>query len=254
MDGTAALAPAVARVPDFGPRETAGPESWTTSHPAVPPALSLVVPGTGQLAIERDRGWAYLAMEAVGWVAYVAQRRSGSRARDRYRDLAWDVARAGNGPRVEADFEYYERMTQWRSSGAFDRNPSTPGIQPENDPSTFNGSIWERARGLFGVTPNGSDPGDPSYQAALDYYTDRAYDEAFLWDWADQDELRDRYGTLIEDSDEHFRNATVVLGALVANHLVSAADALVTTRGMSVELAPTGGASWDIRMRWEWRP
>lgn len=254
---SAALFPASrTRFPDPRTMLTGGPESWSTRHPGVPPTLSLIVPGTGQLAMARRRGWAYLAGEVVGWVLYVNQRRSGAGFRDRYRDLAWEAARVAEGPRVDGDFEYYERMTQWRSSGGFDRNPGTPGVQPETDPSTFNGAIWDRARALFGVSGNGANPSDPSYRAALDYYADRAYDESFLWDWTGQGELRERYAAFIEESDDRFRNATVILGALMANHLVSAVDALITTRGISVELAPeaTRRDSWELRMRWEWRP
>ena len=111
-----------------------------------PPVFSLVLPGVGQALQEQRRGWAYAALEVVGWVVYIDRRRSAGRYRARYRDLAWETARERSAQRVEGDFDYYERLTRWESSGRYDEDPDAPGLQPEVDPSTFNGSIWDRAR------------------------------------------------------------------------------------------------------------
>lgn len=218
-------------------------------------ALSALVPGAGQLlALDQRRGWAYLALEALGWVVYADRRSAGGRFRDRYRDLAWEAARLGDGPRVDGDFEFYERMASWGSSGRFDADPDVPGLQPEPDPSTFNGSVWQRARGIYSVGP-GQGPTDPAYQAAVDYYSSRAYTDDFRWDWAGDAEALERYDGLIRESDERFRQATVVFGAVMANHLVSAVDAYVAARGFAVEVAPgTGIGAGGLRVTVRWTP
>jgi hypothetical protein len=185
-------------------------------------------------------------------VAYVDRRRSGSRYRDGYRDLAWEEARLTDAPRVDGDFGYYERLTQWQRSGSFDRDADQAGLQPERDPATFNGSIWARARGIFGVGEP-EDPQAPGYGAALDYYTERAYGDPFLWDWGAGPDAMQRYGALIRRSDERFREATVVLGALFANHLIAAADAFVSARGLAISVVPDAAgrnAPLAIRIRW----
>lgn len=216
-----------------------------------PPVLSLLLPGAGQLVQGQKRGWAYATLEAVGWVFYVDRRRSAASHRDRYRDLAWETARVRAAPRMEGDFTYYERLTQWARSGRFDGDPESPGVQPETDASTFNGSIWDRARRIYGV-PSG-DPDASGYEPALEYYGERAYGEAFLWDWTEDPEARERFRSLIRTSDARYRHATLALGLLFANHLISAADAFVSVRGLSLELAPMSVGT-EIRVHWEWTP
>lgn len=219
---------------------------------AVPsPALSLLLPGAGQLVQGQKRGWAYATLEAVGWIFYIERRRSAGDYRGRYRDLAWESARVHASSRIEGDFTYYERLTQWERSGRFDADPGSPGVQPEADASTFNGSVWDRARRIYGV-PSG-DPGGPGYESALAYYGELAYRDAFLWDWTEHTEARGRFASLIRTSDAHYRHATIALGLLFANHLISAADAFVSVRGLSLELAPVSVGT-EIRVRWEWTP
>lgn len=241
-------------ISDGGP-ERGAPSDFGSRNPLGPAALSALVPGAGQLlALDQRRGWAYLAIEALAWVVYADRRAAGGRSRDRYRDLAWEVARLRDGPRVDGDFEFYERMASWGQSGRFDADPGAPGLQPESDPSTFNGSVWQRARGIYSVEP-GQGPSDPAYQAAIDYYSSNAYGDAFRWDWSDDAEALDQYDGLIRESDERFRQATVVFGAVIANHLVSAVDAYVAARGFAVEVAPApemgaGGLRFSVR----WTP
>lgn len=196
--------------------------------------LSLALPGTGQLRDGKRRGWAYLALEAVAWGAWGQRRHRAGVLRTEYRDLAWESGRIRSGARVDGDFPYYERLSTWPRSGAYDAGPD-PGLQPETDPGSYNGYVWSLAAGQFlGGRP--PDPGSDGYARALDYYRTRAYGEAFLWDWSTDPDAQARVADLIEQSDERFREATVVLGAVLANHLVSAVDAYLST---SLDLQPT---------------
>lgn len=206
------------------------PQSASSLADPFAPAASLLFPGAGQWRLGQRRGWVYAALEAAGWVAYIDRRVKAGDLRDRYRDLAWAVARLRTAERVDGDFRYYETMGHWLRSGAFDRDPAFPGIQPEPDPGTFNGSVWARARGLFLPPGVAEDPTDPRYRRALDYYRAHAYDDSFLWDWSSSPEAQEEFSRLIARSDQRFRQATTALGALLANHLVSAADAFVSQR------------------------
>jgi hypothetical protein len=158
----------------------------------------------------------------MGWLVHMNQRRDGHRLRAEYIDMAWMVARAGESqPGREGDFEYYERLGSWTRSGNWDADPARSGVQPEDDVDTFNGATWALARDIF--LPPQAGEGHPSFANALEFYRD-----------------------LIKRSDEALRTASVVLGAVVANHLLSAVDAFISSH------LPVGGsvsASAALRAR-----
>lgn len=228
------------------PREPQAPE-W--SGPSTSATLrSLALPGWGQWVLGQRRGAAYAAAEAALWVVWADRRARAGDLRRGYRDLAWTTARGGTGDRRDGPWSYYETLTKWKRSGAFDRDPSAPGIQPEEDPATFNGSVWSLARAIH-LGGGGGGPGDPRHAAAVAWYGERAYGPDFLWDWTGRDQALAEYRDLIDGSDRRFRQATTALGAVLANHLFSAADAFLSSRTPSLPKAsvapgfatPTGG-------------
>jgi hypothetical protein len=123
-------------------------------------------------------------------------------------------------------------LTEFRSSGAYDADPGRSGIQPEQDPDTYNGYIWVLAREIYlPETDSGSvDESSPRYQAAVDYYLSRAYAPSLAWNWGENDLQQAEYAQLIRESDENFRRATTMIGVILANHLLSAVDAMITSR------------------------
>lgn len=230
--------------PDPGNPELPG---W--SSPSASATLrSLLLPGWGQWALGQRRGAAYAAAEATFLVLWADRRARAGDLRDGYRDLAWTTARGGSGARRDGPWSYYETLTKWVRSGAFDRDPSTPGIQPEEDPTTFNGSVWSLARALH-LGGGAAGPGDPRHAAAVAWYGERAYGEDFLWDWTGKEPALAEFRDLIDGSDRRFRQATTALGAVLANHLLSAADAFLSSRTPAIPSAsvapgfatPTGG-------------
>ena len=144
--------------------------------------------------------------------------------------FAWSRARLGisSQPRRDGDFEYYETLSEWISSGGWDTDPARAGLQPESDPATYNGRVWGLAREIFNV--GAPDPeGSPGYARALDYYRERGYGPAFLWEWrggADQGAFR----AMITESDRRAADARRALWILTANHLFSAIDGFITAR------------------------
>ncbi len=225
--------------------------------------LSVAVPGAGEFALHLDRWAAQLALEAFAWWQYGAHRRDGRRLEVAYRALACKAARRGDPDalvapgvcRDSSDFEYYETMGKslWAScdpptrptSGAFDRDPATPGVQPETDVTTFNGCVWARAQGLYPASDS----------LALGYYEKHGIPRGYLWDWSDTGLQQTNYNELIRQGDQAFRTSSRYLGFILANHLTSAVDAYIAARlrelarGPAIEVRtgfePAGG-----ELRW----
>src|SRR6266566_2608513 len=83
------------------------------------PLASLLVPGTGQLLAHQDRGAVYLAAEVYLVSRFVQLDREAVREADRFRDLAFDIARRPYLPtQRDTIFEYYEQMERFTRAGA----------------------------------------------------------------------------------------------------------------------------------------
>jgi hypothetical protein len=189
------------------------------------------VPGVGQLLAHEDRGAVYLVAELYGLSRYLQLRHQGRVEGARFRDLAFQVARRSFGP-MQRDtlFEYFETMERFVASGQFNRDTG-PGLTPESDPTTYNGSVWLLARRTFWSDPDvPPPPTSPEYQHALQFYVTRAVGPGFLWTWRDAPLARNEFRATIHASDDAYRRAQNQLGLLLANHLVSAVDAFVSSR------------------------
>ena len=197
---------------------------------------SAIVPGAGQYLQGTDRWVPYVALEVWALVRYATRRADARTLEGRYRDLAWSVARRGGistPPRRDSVFEYYEDMTRFGASGAFDADPRSPGTQPERDRETFNGQLWDLAQALFSNDAQ-----------AIAYYESRAIPPTFAWAWGQSNLEQQVFEELIRESDESFRDATTALGIVLANHMISAVDALVLAR-----VRATAGGERRIRLR-----
>lgn len=209
--------------------------------------FSLVVPGLSQYRQGNRRWLLYAGTELLSAFLYIDARAEARNERTAYRDFAWSRARLGisSEPRRDGDFEYYETLSQWISSGAWDTDPAREGLQPESDPGTYNGWVWGLAREIFNV--GASDPeGSPGYGRALNYYRDRGYGPPLLWVWqggaADQEVFR----AMITRSDRLAGDARRALWILTANHLFSAIDGFITAR--LAAMPPSGEPGLVVRL------
>jgi hypothetical protein len=215
---------------DIGAR-TGQIQSPAVRAPWVAPLSSLVIPGSGQALLRQQRSVAYLVAEAFlvirSWRSY----RDDQDARDRYRALAADVARAGFGSvRPDGPWEYYEEMEKYESSGRFDAG-SGGVLVPEPDASTFNGKQWELAREQFWSDPAVPPPQDsPEYKRALDYYRSRAVQGSFQWSWRDHQLEHTAFRETIDESNKSNQRYVTAIGFVAVNHLASLIDAYVTVR------------------------
>ena len=211
----------------------APPPPQVLRTPAGAALASLALPGAGQAALGRRRWAAYALFEVAVWAVRIHSLGEKQDAVDGYRDIAWTAAREPlhSLPRQDGSWGYYETMSQYVSSGAYDLDPG-PGFQPETDGSTYNGYIWSLAQSIY--LPGGQGgPGTPGYDQAVAYYEGHAAGPAFVWSWQGQAGALDRFRSLIGDADDAARTARTALGAVLANHLVSAVDALITARGIA---------------------
>ena len=207
----------------------------------LPPLASAVVPGAGQLLVGQDRGVIYLVAEALLLTRFLTSAATTRREGDRFRDIAFAVARGPFSPTArDTTFEYFEQMAKFVESGPFDADPA-PGLQPPTDARTFNGRIWALARRTFLPNTNAPpDPTSPAYQRALDFYQNRAIGLNFAWSWAGAAFQQDEFTRTIARRNDAARRRSAALGFLLANHMLSALDAFVSRRlsiGASLQTA-----------------
>ena len=222
-----------------------GPAEDRSKGPHDPLTVTLasaVVPGSGQLLLGQRRAVPYMVLEAAGLAVYVSKSRDGQRQRERYRDIARNVARAGlsaTGP--DGDWDYYERMEKFVASGEFDRIPGG-AIDPELEEETYNGSVWLLARQTFWRDPAiPPDPASTEFAAALRFYVERAAGTEMRWSWAGQANAFSKFRSGIDASNSAFRSAGHAASLVIANHFLSAVDAYVSVRAR-VRRGP-GGAT-----------
>ena len=197
----------------------------------VRPLASLLLPGTGQLMAHQDRGAVYLAAEVYLVSRFLQLDHEATAEARRFQNLAFDVARRTYGPvRRDTIFEYYEQMERFAESGFYDGDPGAAFI-PETDSTTYNGSMWLLARRTYWEDPNvPPDPTSPEYWKALQFYQARAVGPNFQWSWRDHSLEHGVFRDYIKRSDNAFRRAQNQIGLLLANHVLSAVDALISAR------------------------
>jgi len=218
------------------------------------PLASLLLPGAGQLMAGQDRGAVYLAAEIYLLSRFVQLDREASRQAERFHALAYDIARRAFSPtRRDTVFEYYEQMERFAESGRYNTDPGS-GFTPESDPRTYNGSVWLLARRTLWPDPDVPPPTQELYLRAVDFYRARAVGPAFQWSWRDHSLEHEVFRETIRRSDDGFRSAQNQVGLLLANHVVSAVDALISSRlaaaaGRPAELHTTVGPRGNARVQ-----
>lgn len=204
---------------------------------------SAVLPGAGQALLRSSRAFIYAGIETLGWLRYSRQQNDGDRFRSRYRELSRTVARAQFNPAgPDGDWDYYERMEKFAASGAYDRVPGGD-VDPESDPSSYNGSIWQLARQTYWRDPNTPPtPSSPEFQSALAFYIKRAVPADLRWSWIGAAEGFQEYRRSVAASNTAFKRAEQTAGLIIANHILSAVDAYVAVR-MRLSHRVGGGTS-----------
>lgn len=229
VEGGAVTSPSDPRSQSVGARDSAAatvrPTSWAI-------LASAVLPGAGQAILRQRRALVYVAIEALALSSYNGHTRVARRTRDEYRALASSVARAAfSALRPVGDFDYYERMEHFASSGAFDLGAGGGPLQPERDTTTFNGAMWLLARRTYWKDPFQSpERGTAEWAKAEQFYLQRAIRPEFRWSWEGADGEYSLFRQLIRRSNDRYRSAVADLGVVLGNHVLSTIDASVALR------------------------
>lgn len=238
------VAPLEAQRQDAVRAATPPPPRDTAARPSlyIRPLASLLVPGSGQLMAHQDRAAVYIAAEVYLLSRFLQLDREASREATRFQTLAFNVARRPYMPeRTDTVFEYYEQMERFPESGVYDADPG-PAFEPEKDASTYNGSVWLLARRTFWTDPNVDPPPmSQAYINALNFYWNNAVTPGFQWNWQNHSLEHEEYRQSIRRSDNTYRKAQDQVGLLLANHVLSAVDALISAR-----LAAAAGRAVEV--------
>lgn len=186
---------------------------------------SLVVPGWGELHMGDRTGYIFLASEALLWAGNFYFNNESDIMADRAHDYA--VQYAGINP-GDYDDAYWVNLSKYDNSGF--------------GGGGYNESVMRDALSRF--------PDDPAAQQ--EYIDANAYPEDYAWDW-DNDSHQMNYNRMRKDVTNNSDYAKVVTGVIVANHVLSAVNALRSARSrekldmgvsMTREGAPMLCATW----------
>jgi hypothetical protein len=218
--------------------------SWKVPERAAKyaPIASVVIPGSGQVLLGNDRFIGYVAVEALSWWKYVkdvGERRDDEAA---YKRLARRQARApftNGSPDLlpDADWAYYEKMRDYKESGAFSLTTTGP-VVPETDAATYNGSRWQLAQNTFSTR-----------QAAMEQYMRDAIRPEFSWSWKSAQFQYDIFKRTTEKRNDAYRAGLADLMVIGANHILSMVDAFSTVR-LRASTDANGATVVGARVRW----
>ena len=171
---------------------------------------SAALPGTGQLYADADRGFLYLAAEAALLTGYMITRRSAGQLRGDYFDLV-------------------------RAGVTFDGPGSTDNWNDEDFEHATDFNTWDN------IYVN--DGGKPIERVGKYSWRD-------LSGAAPDSQLRKAALEKRLESNDRYRDARTLLGALLFNHLISAVDARFAARSggsVSARLLPDGSSALMFR-------
>jgi hypothetical protein len=205
---------------------------------------SLVVPGSGQFILGKDRFVGFLAVEVLGWWQYskdVRERASQERA---YKDYARRIAREPflstlPAPIVipDGNWEYYEWMRDFIESGPFSLSVVGP-TRPDTNPDTFNGNRWKILKST-----------QATEEAALAAYEQQAIRPEYRWSWTNRQLQYDIYVRTTDLRNDAARAAVKDLLVIGANHFLSMIDAFASFR-LQVRAENARVTSVGATMRW----
>jgi hypothetical protein len=120
-------------------------------------------------------------------------------------------------------------------------------LDPEPDTTTFNGSVWLLARRTYWSDVNVEpDTSSREWKRAAEFYLRRAYDQPYRWSWTRAPLEFDEFRRLIRRTNDSNRKSLQDLGAIIANHMLSAVDAYVTVRLRRRPTQASGDAGWEL--------
>jgi len=161
---------------------------------------SAVIPGWGQLSLQKNYGYGYLLLETGFWTLnYYYNSESDNKESA---SIKYATKYAGIDNETDYSSQFYEDMRYY--------------INSSYDEGGYNAHIVSDAANKF--------PDDPNAQQ--EYISQYAYDEeTHYWNWETSDNKR-QYSVYRKRIEQYSDYLKVLGGAIAANHIVSAFDAL----------------------------
>jgi hypothetical protein len=160
---------------------------------------SLLIPGWGELSQKNSSGYVFLTSELLLWSSryyYLEEADLKDKA-----SFDYAVKFANIDPNQDYSNEYFFHLKRYDSSGY-----ETGG---------YNAYIVELAKNLY--------PED--LEAQTEYINANAYSDEYFWQW-DDDNKQHEYAILRKRIIQYNDYAKTIVGAILANHLISAINSL----------------------------
>lgn len=163
-----------------------------------PVIKSALIPGWGQLSIDRSYGIGLLASEVLLWSSFIYNANEQNlKDRESY-EFALKYAHINPG---EYSSQYFRDLSKYDSSGF--------------EAGGYNAMVRQTAIDLY--------PDDQFAQQV--YINDNSISDQLSWQW-DNFQLRKNYSTMRKDILEYKDRVQVLTGVIMANHLISTIDIL----------------------------
>jgi hypothetical protein len=159
---------------------------------------SVLIPGWGQLSMDKNYGYGMLTSEVLLWTTrFYTNNEQTLRDKDSYQ-FALKFAHLNPGKYSD---QYYRDLARYNSSGF--------------DAGGYNANVRADAIELYPYNP----------EAQQQYIDENSYQAAQSWQWDDY-RLRKKYSTKRKEILELNDQAKLITGIIIANHLVSGIDML----------------------------
>ena len=171
---------------------------------------SALIPGWGELAMQKKSGYIFLAAELAMWgVTFYFNEESDLKNKA---SINYAIQYANIDPGGDYDSDFYYHLSKYNTYGY-----NTGG---------YNASIVEEAMARY--------PDDQAAQS--NYIQANSYSEDFYWEWDDRAKRHD-YAIMRKRITEYKSYIKGISGGIIANHIVSAVNSLLLANKLNrVEL------------------
>lgn len=163
---------------------------------------SALIPGWGELSMQKNSGYVFLAAEFMMWSTTFYFKEE-TKLKDKA-SINYAIKYAHIDPQGDYNEDYYYHLSKYVNYGY-----ETGG---------YNAHIVETAMAKY--------PDDQAAQSA--YIQANSYSENFYWNWDDKNRKHD-YAIMRKRITEYSNYISGISGIIIANHLVSAINSLLLT-------------------------
>lgn len=168
-----------------------------------PVLKSALIPGWGELSMDKKSGYAFLALEAILWgTKYYTIDQEDISARKAF---IYAVENAQINPELDFEEDYLDLLKKYNNSGF--------------EPGGYNFVVMQQALSLY--------PDDSEMQES--YVSEHGISDAYAWDW-ESFEARKYYAGRRTDILDYADAGKAITGVILANHLLSVINTAIGSK------------------------